>query len=499
MAVFVGWRLSTWLFNERPLAKRLPGLAALVDLLLLPSAVLVAGALVQLGAGALKLTEAQEPLRSIALLCAHLTAGWALARAIEVLLLNRAAEDVSERIPKIVVGLIYVAMMLIGLATFLWQRGYAFTGIWVSTGVAAGVLGFALQRTLGDLFSGIALGMERPFRLGDWVELKDGTLGQVIDLNWRATRLRGWDNATYIIPNASMAGQAIKNLHDDKHLYAPWYFVKLPAEVEPRFASALLLEAALRCESVLKFPYPVARLADATTIPYSYMVWVHLRNYQTMFRAREELFREIHISLQNAGIETAPEVHELRTRRARITTAEPPSIRLALKSLDLGGLLTEEELDEVVASSRYCHFDSGHRILGEGDASAAFYIIAGGLVEASVTLRSGEHKVTETLGPGDSFGITAMLTEDSSLLEFAAKSDVNLIRTDIECVRTLLSARPELAEHLAQIVKRRLDAAEAVLAASRRNVRRLSLRDIRQRIEGLVSRPGRGGPKRPPL
>lgn len=491
MAIFVGWRLSARLLQNRPLARRLPGLVALIDLFLLPGAVLVAGALLQLAADALALNEAQKPLRSSALLIAHLAAGWASARVIEVLLLDRANEDVSERIPKIVVGLIYAAAMVLGLVIFLWQRGYSFTGLWVSTGVAAGVLGFALQRTLGDLFSGIALGIERPFRLGDWVELKDGTVGQVIDINWRATHLRGWDNATLVIPNALMAGQAIKNLHDEKHLYAPWYFVKLPAEVEPRFATALLLEAALRCESVLKFPYPVARLADATTVPYAYMVWVHLRNYQTMFRAREELFREIHKSLQNAGIEAAPEVHELRTRRARVTSGEPPSIRLALKSLDVGGLLTEEELDQVVASSRYCHFDSGHRILAEGEASDAFYIISGGLVEASVTLHNGERKVTETLAPGDSFGITAMLTKDPSVLEFSAKSDVNLIRTDMECVRTIVNARPELAEHLAQVVKQRLDAAEAVVAASRRNVRRLSVRDIRQRIEGLVSRPGR--------
>ncbi|MCG6897576.1 MAG: mechanosensitive ion channel family protein, partial [Thiocapsa sp.] len=114
--------------------------------------------------------------------------------------------------------------------------------------MAAAVLGLALQRTLGDLFSGIALGIERPFKLGDWIELGDGTVGQVIDLNWRATRLRGWDNATHVIPNSKMAGEPLKNLHDDQHLFAPWYFVQIPPEVDPRFATALILDAALRCE-----------------------------------------------------------------------------------------------------------------------------------------------------------------------------------------------------------------------------------------------------------
>lgn len=84
-----------------------------------------------------------------------------------------------------------------------------------------------------------------------------------------------------------MAGEPIKNFHGESHLYAPWYFVKIPT--------------------------PLVRLADATGVLYSYMVWVHLRSYSSMFRAREELYREIHRGLQHAGTEVAPHAQELRT------------------------------------------------------------------------------------------------------------------------------------------------------------------------------------------
>lgn len=471
------------------LARRALGI--FLDIGLLPALVLLAGTLTRVALDSHAAPSLLDGVRTFTWLLVHLAVGWALARALELLWLNRADEALAERMPKLVIGLIYVVALLIALALFFWRKGYSFTGVWVSTGVAAGVLGLALQKTLGDLFSGIALSMERSFRLGDWLELRDGTLGQVIDLNWRSTRLRGWDNATHIIPNAQMAGQSIKNLHDDQHLYAPWYFVRLPAEVDPRFASTLLLEAALRCESVLKFPHPVARLADATTLPYSYMVWVHLKNYPAMFRAREELFREIHRALRAAGIEMAPEVQEWRTRRAHVTEAEPPSILLALKSLDVSGLLTEEEIERMGASAVYVHFDTGHVILAEGSKSDALYVIAGGLVEVSITLPDASCVVTETLPPGQYFGMTSMLTKDPSFLEFTAKSDVSLIRIELDCVRDIISARPELAERLARIVKQRLDAAEAARSASRQPVRRLSLGDIRQRIETLVMRPVR--------
>jgi small-conductance mechanosensitive channel len=273
------WRLGSGPLQGRWLRKRAPIMLAVGDLLLWPFVVLVAGSLLLLLTPWLELENVNSGVRTATLVVCYLVASWLLARLIEVMILRKADDTLPERVPKLVVGLIYVALMLVGIAILLWQRGYSFTGIWLSTGVAAAVLGLALQRTLGDLFSGIALGIERPFKMGDWVELRDGTVGQVIDLNWCATRLRGWDNATHVIPNSKMAGEPLKNLHDDQHLFAPWYFVRIPAEVDPRFATALILDASLRCESVLKFPHPIVRLADATTIPYQYMVWVHLKNY----------------------------------------------------------------------------------------------------------------------------------------------------------------------------------------------------------------------------
>jgi hypothetical protein len=310
-------------------------------------------------------------------------------------------------------------------------------------------LGLALQKTLGDLFSGIALSLEAPFRLGDWIELGDGTLGEVVDLSWRATHLRGWDNATHIIPNARMAGEPIKNFHGENHPYAPWYFVKIPAEVDPRFATALLLDAAMRCENVLKIPNPLVRLADATSVPYSYMVWVHLRNYPAMFRAREELYRKIHRGLQQAGIDVAPQVHELCTRRAKVTSGELPTIALALKAIDFADALSDGELMQIAARSEYRYHDTGHVLLAEGAVSDAFYVIAGGLVDTAVRLPNGPRKSVETLGPGKHFGIDAMLTPEPSFLEYVAKTDVTLIHIDFDCVRQIVDARPELAERLA--------------------------------------------------
>jgi CRP-like cAMP-binding protein len=257
----------------------------------------------------------------------------------------------------------------------------------------------------------------------------------------------------------------------------------------------LLLDAAMRCDSVLQFPNPVVRLADASKLPYRYMVWVHLRNYPSMFRAREELYREIHLGLQEAGIEIAPEVTEMRTRRAHSNRAEPPTVALALRGLDVAGVLSDDELGQLAARSEYRYYDVGDQILAEGGVSDAFYVIIGGLVDSSVRLPDGSSKVVETLGPGKHFGISEMLTTQPNFLEFTANTDVTLIRIDLDAVRGLIAQRPELGEYLAEIVKARLDAADAARVASRRAVRRLSLRDVREGIERRL-RGSRAPPRR---
>ncbi|MBK5930212.1 mechanosensitive ion channel protein MscS [Halochromatium salexigens] len=498
LLLVVLWRIGCQVVGKRPLTKHFPLVTALLDVVVLPMWVIIIAGLLRHGLRMLELPSLLGPVAWWTDLFVNLSVAWAIGRVVTVIAKQRRRRrNRGEHIPKLIEALLSVSVLMIALGSFMWQQGYSFTGVWVSTGVAAGVIGLALQRTLSDLLAGVSLGIERPFRIGDWLELPEEQLiGQVVDLNWRATRLRGWDNATVVIPNARMANAALKNYYSDHHLYAPWYFVRIPGEVSPRFASALLLDAAMRCDSVLHFPNPVVRLADASKVPYSYMVWVHLRNYPSMFRAREELYREIHLGLQEAGIEVAPEITEMRTRRAHVNRAEPPTVALALRSLDVAGVLSDDELNQLAARSEYRYFDLGDQILAEGGISDAFYVIIGGLVDSSIRLPDGSSKVIETLGPGKHFGISEMLTTQVNFLEFTANTDVTLIRIDLEAVRALITQRPELGEYLAEIVKTRLDAADAARVASRRPVRRLSLRDVREGIERrLRSRGSRGGPR----
>ncbi len=88
-------------------------------------------------------------------------------------------------------------------------------------GIAAIVIGFAAQKTLANIVSGISIAIYSPFRIGDRLKILE-EVGDVEDLTLRHTVIKTWDNRRIIIPNALIAEKEIVNysIHDEKLLWS---------------------------------------------------------------------------------------------------------------------------------------------------------------------------------------------------------------------------------------------------------------------------------------
>jgi small-conductance mechanosensitive channel len=86
----------------------------------------------------------------------------------------------SDRFPAIVQDVAVIALFLV-IATILLREQLLAT-----SAVGAVVVGFALQDTLGNLFAGLAIQIEKPFRVGQWIRVGDHE-GQVEEVTWRAS------------------------------------------------------------------------------------------------------------------------------------------------------------------------------------------------------------------------------------------------------------------------------------------------------------------------
>lgn len=79
------------------------------------------------------------------------------------------------------------------------------------TAIIGAVVGLAAQPVIGDLFSGIALSYNRPFEIGDRIELDNGIKGIVMDITIRHVVIRTIDTIDVIVPNSKINASTITN------------------------------------------------------------------------------------------------------------------------------------------------------------------------------------------------------------------------------------------------------------------------------------------------
>tara|TARA_B100000676_G_scaffold263760_1_gene275700 strand:- start:24 stop:692 length:669 start_codon:yes stop_codon:yes gene_type:complete len=101
-------------------------------------------------------------------------------------------------------------------------------GFLTTSGIIIAVIGFALRNLIADVFTGIALGLERPLKIGDWIEFDEGAPGRVVEINWRAARLVTMDEVSVVVPNSQLATAAFRNYSTPQEYWRDEFDIVLP-------------------------------------------------------------------------------------------------------------------------------------------------------------------------------------------------------------------------------------------------------------------------------
>jgi small-conductance mechanosensitive channel len=173
----------------------------------------------------------------------------------------------------------------------------AFPGINLGPILASGavtslVLGLALQPILGNFFAGVAISLEKPFRINDWI-LYNGTEARVVAINWRTTHLRNRDNDSLVVPNARIADAEIVNFYYPHPLHLERVNVGIHYRTPPYRAKRALLLAASRVDGILEKPSPEVFVVEFGDSSITYEVRVWLEDIAARPRVESELRSEI--------------------------------------------------------------------------------------------------------------------------------------------------------------------------------------------------------------
>jgi small-conductance mechanosensitive channel/CRP-like cAMP-binding protein len=384
--------------------------------------------------------------------------------------LDRRGFAVPKLLKDVVRALVAV-LSLFGIVSAAFDQ--PLTGMLAASGVIAVVVGFAMQSTLADLFSGIAIGLERPYRVGHWIQIDNALTGQVVEINWRATRLRTADGNTVVMPNSKLAAAQIVNFDEPAPLYRASLQIPLDARVPPGIAKDALVAAALKSMRVLTSPPPFVETKEMREASVLYEVRYWVDSYADDTAIRDEVATSVWYALDAAGISPG---QPLRT--------DPGLAERVLEHVDLFRDLSPEMRGRLAAASKREIFHAGDDVVRQGDDDRSLFVVARGVFEVSLTM--GDVKsVVARLGTGDFFGEMSLLSGEKRSAHVTALCDTIALEISVEALTPVLQADPEFARRLGEIVLDRKQMNDAALRAMSPAARRSAKRN---EVDAFLSR-----------
>lgn len=222
---------------------------------------------------------------------------------------------------------ILMKVMLAGAALYLvlvaWQLDV--TGWLASAGIVGIAVGFAAKDTLANLFAGIAIIADAPYKIGDFVMFDDGLRGRVTDIGLRATRIFTRDDIEINIPNQLIGNSRVVNeTGGPSEKERVQVKVTLTYGVEVEAVQATLLAAARGVQIVCEVPAPhVLMLGLGARGPeFALCAWIFPANKE---QALDLLHRGIYQGLAAAGLEIPYSRHEV-VMRSDAHAGPPPGV-----------------------------------------------------------------------------------------------------------------------------------------------------------------------------
>jgi len=164
--------------------------------------------------------------------------------------------EITELIIKTIIYVIAIIIILSNLGI----KGVLMPML-TSAGILGIILGFAMRDTLSNVFAGIALFMDEPFKIGDMVKIGELT-GRLYDIGLRSTQLKTLDNNIIILPNNFVAEAHIINYAKSDPKIRVDTDVDISYESDIDKAIKVLLEIAKKDKNVMDDPTPDVRIED---------------------------------------------------------------------------------------------------------------------------------------------------------------------------------------------------------------------------------------------
>lgn len=200
-----------------------------------------------------------------------------------------------------------------GLGIVAFVMGETLTSLLATSGVLAMIVGLAIQANIANVFSGIILNIERPFQVGDFINV-DGVFGRVKDITWRTVRIESLEGPVVSLTNAKVSESKVENHNDvpkGLRVELPFY---LPADSEPEHVERIINEIIDEADYVLgkgtgkpahQLIFGGMENVNGNWVG-SYLLIFKVKNFLAKIQARGEFHQALRSSLKEHEIALVP-------------------------------------------------------------------------------------------------------------------------------------------------------------------------------------------------
>ena len=387
-----------------------------------------------------------------------------LSTALLVALINRYVWDwyfetrQKTPIPHFLREVVALVAYLLVLLFVLWYGYHAerwLTTLVAGSGVIAIILGLAGQNLFSGIIAGVSLQINRPYKVGDWLKVGE-TYGEVMEINWRSTRLCTNDNIYLDIPNNEIVKSTIVNLHYPTEVHAMRIRVGIDYNVPPNRVKDVLGRAAQSAKNVLPNPPVRVFLVDFADHAVTYEIKYYMGNHARINETNDAVRTNVWYELKRQRIQIPYPIQDLYLHRpaARSTDEDHDEARAILRGEVLFDCLSDEQIDNMVKQSRLNHFGRGERVIEEGADGESMFILLRGDAEVSIS-KNGSKIPVARLRSGDCFGEMSLLTGEKRSATVRADGDCYVMEIGKEVMGEVIGESPDCLRQLSEILAKR--------------------------------------------
>src|SRR4051812_40565604 len=257
-------------------------------------------------------------------------------------------------------------------------------GLLAGSGIAAIVLGFATQDLFGGIISGIALQISKPYKVGDWLQIQD-KYAEVMEINWRSTRLRTNDGIYLDIPNYQIARNPIINLHYPTEVHAMRLRVGVDYEVPPNRVKDALQRAAITAEGVLPDPPVKVFVMDFADSSVIYEIKFSMGNHRFYNDVCDAIRTNIWYEFRRQQITIPFPIRTLHVQRGPKRIADGRAeARAILRGEPLFDCMSDDQLALLLEKSQIHRYGRGERLIEEGAQGDSMFVMLRGSAAVSI-------------------------------------------------------------------------------------------------------------------